>query len=225
MPHTFDQNIVDKYISLMENDPHHRYWSWDFCYQEFSDVGNRSKQSMSLAMYLASWGMYRGSGGLLQKNYRIHEQAVDIINDSKFKTLICSERQEVNSGVIPVILDIRNALGSYYSSLTFTKNGAAKNISDTDTLTTKIILGTKGCVPAYDRYFIGGLKESKMNKCGFGKEGLEEVFLFIEKNESGVKRAQRLAKKKTNNHYPIMKIIDMYFWQLGYDSERKKKML
>ena len=36
-----------------------------------------------------------------------------------------------------------------------------------DTLITKILMGTLGCVPAYDRYFIAGIKKEKVSTGNF----------------------------------------------------------
>ena len=99
----------------------------------------------------------------------------------------------------------------------------SKPISPTDTLLSKIMLGTLGCVPAYDRYFIDGLKEMKMEHASFNEASLNELFNFIDKNQNEVIQVQKLILSKTQIHYPQMKILDMYFWQIGYDKELKEK--
>ena len=49
--------------------------SWEHCYRVFRDARTDPSPdydylSLHLAFYLASWGMYRGSSFLLQKDYR-----------------------------------------------------------------------------------------------------------------------------------------------------------
>ena len=39
---------------------------------------------------------------------------------------------------------------------------AAGSRQPTDTLVTKVVLGTFGCLPAWDRYFIDGFKSKKL---------------------------------------------------------------
>jgi hypothetical protein len=219
----FDEKIIPKYLDLMENDPFHRYWSWDLCFKEFSEIKENEKHPLSLAFYLASWGMYRGSGGLLQKNHRVHEKAVKIIYSSKYNLLRCTKNKEVSRSLIPLILDLKDSIGSYYNSLDFIRGGLTKRLSDTDTLLSKILLGTTGCVPAYDRFFIAGMRISKMKKCWFDGNSLEEIFDFIAENEISIRQSQEIVKEKTNSDYPVMKIIDMYFWQIGYDFETENK--
>ena len=79
------------------------------------------------------------------------------------------------------------------------------------------MLGTLGCVPAYDRYFINGLKEMKMEHTVFNEASLNELLTFIDNNRKEINQAQKLIQKSTQRYYPVMKIVDMYFWQIGYD--------
>lgn len=87
------------------------------------------------------------------------------------------------------------------------------------------MLGTLGCVPAYDRYLIEGLKEMKMKHTNFNEASLRELFNFIDKNKKEIDQTQKLIKSKTKKHYPHMKILDMYFWQIGYDKDLSNKVL
>ena len=105
------------------------------------------------------------------------------------------------------------------------KKGAdnSKPISPTDTLLSKILLGTLGCIPAYDRYFIVGLKEMNMKHTLFNDASINELFDFIDRNKIKLENAQKLILSKEKKYYPIMKILDMYFWQIGYDKEIKDK--
>lgn len=216
--------VIEKYISGIASDEFHRYRSWDNCFQSFSSSRQSEIQILELAFYLASWGMYRGSSGLLQKNHLIHKGAVDIIYLKINQKLKCNETKEVKRDNIQAILSMKNELAQHYSSIYFTTGKEkSKSISPTDTLLSKIILGTLGCVPAYDRYFLDGLKEMKMAHNSFSEASLIELFKFIENNKKEVELAQKLVKKKTKKHYPVMKILDMYFWQIGYNKEMNGK--
>ena len=204
---------IKKFIENIDNNNFHRSTSWDNCYQAFSVDQPTEYHSLQLGFYLASWGMYRGSSGLLQKNHLIHEDAVGIIFSDEFKTLKCTASQEVEQATIPHILDLKKALDSYYRK-------ADNSISPTDTLLSKIMLGTMGCVPAYDRYFVIGLNEAGMKYSRFQDKSLKELFDFIDFNRETVLESQQMVQDRLNRHYPVMKIIDMYFWQLGYDLKK-----
>jgi hypothetical protein len=215
---------IEKYLSGITTDEFHRYKSWDNCFQAFSVSKQLEIQVLELAFYLASWGMYRGSSGLLQKNHLIHKGAVDIVFSKTNQKLKCKQTTEIKRENIKATLAVKDELAKHYSSIFFTKGAdKPKPISPTDTLLSKIMLGTLGCVPAYDRYFIDGLKEMEMKHSGFNEASLNELFNFIDDNKKEIDQAQKLIKTKTQRHYPLMKILDMYFWQIGYDKEVKEK--
>ena len=50
------------------------------------------------------------------------------------------------------------------------------------TLITKILMGTLGCVPAYDRYFIAGIKNQKVTTGNYNIRSIMQLVNFYEKN-------------------------------------------
>ncbi|WP_010664416.1 hypothetical protein [Marinilabilia salmonicolor] len=211
---------IEKYLIGILTDEFHRFTSWDNCHLAFSASQQSEIHSLELAFYLASWGMYRGSSGLLQKNHLIHRGAVDILFSHESQKLKCNSKNDVVRGNVPDILNLKIKLADHYRNIYFTKGEEnPKSISPTDTLLSKILLGTLGCIPAFDRYFIDGLKEIKIQNKVFDDASLNELFDFVEENKTEIKDAQKLILTKTNQYYPIMKILDMYFWQIGYDKE------
>ncbi|MEI6265456.1 MAG: hypothetical protein WCP74_10130 [Sphingobacteriia bacterium] len=219
-------SLIEKYIIGIVKDEFHRYKSWDNCFKAFSVSNQVEIQNLELAFYLASWGMYRGSSGLLQKNHLIHKGAVDIVFSKPNQKLKCNQTVEIQKENINAILEVKEELAKHYQQDKFKfirGSELAKPISPTDTLLSKIMLGTLGCVPAYDRYFIAGLKEMNLEHSGFNENSLKELFKFIDKNDKEIDQAQKYIKTKTKSHYPIMKILDMYFWQIGYEKVVKEK--
>ena len=65
---------------------------WEHCYSHFIKARG-SKEidydylSLQLAFYLASWGMYRGSSFLLQKDYKVHIPVVKELLNEKYDVL------------------------------------------------------------------------------------------------------------------------------------------
>ncbi len=159
------EDTIKKCVSSIYQDSHHRYKSWDHCHKAFAVSEKNDRHALELAFYLASWGMYRGSSGLLQKNHLIHEGAVDILFEAEAFKLKCSSTLEVTRDDIGAILSLKKKLSDYYEPIAFV-NGKeeTKNVSPTDTLISKILLGTLGCIPAYDQYFIVGLKISRIRR-------------------------------------------------------------
>jgi len=216
--------IIERYLDGIIADEFHRYKSWDNCYQAFHVDKMTENHILQLAFYLASWGMYRGSSGLLQKNHLIHKRAVEILFHEESLKLKCDQDNEVSKENTNEILVLKSKLAAHYENIYFTKGkNIRKPISPTDTLISKVILGTLSCIPAYDRYFIDGLKEMKMRYTTFNINSLNELFDFIDNNKTEIKNVQKLIHTKTDNHYPIMKIVDMFFWQVGYDKELEEK--
>ena len=214
----FDPTVIDKYLQCAISDVQHRYRSWDHCFLAFSNNRqNLDVLALHLGFYLASWGMYRGSGGLLQKNHLVHEGAVKILLSDQFKTLKCNYQREVDEKSIQSILKLKKTLSDHYKGIHFTKKDKQQPISDTDTLLSKILLGTFACVPAYDRYLIAGIKIQGFKSCSFDEFSLHEIIQFIEVNKQQINYCQKTISDKMGLHYPVMKIVDMYFWQTGFD--------
>lgn len=76
-----------EFYNDLKVDENGRYRSWEHCYSNF--IKARGSQeidydylSLQLAFYLASWGMYRGSSFLLQKDYKVHIPVVkELLNE------------------------------------------------------------------------------------------------------------------------------------------------
>ena len=119
--------------------------------------------SLQLAFYLASWGMYRGSLFLLQKDYKVHIPVVKELLNEKYDVLAGIDcigfKDDSNQKLLQ---DINSFLEQYYDKIRHkVKEQELKN-QLSFTLITKILMGTLGCVPAYDRYFIAGIKNQKV---------------------------------------------------------------
>lgn len=186
-----------------EGDEEHRYKSWEHCYCYFSKENiDKEVAALHLAGYLASWGMYRGSSNLLKnKHYLIHKDAVSIIQ--KYKHL--SGCENVSEKNMPDILSLYKKIAEFY---------AVKKVSATVTLVTKVMLGTLGCVPAYDNYVTKGLKKKSIVG-SFGERSLRGVQAFYAENKPEFQAAQKKIKKNCGVEYPPMKLVDMFFFQHG----------
>jgi hypothetical protein len=218
-------NVLEKYLDALVADKFHRYGSWDNCFKTFSEETSTENHSLQLGFYLASWGMYRGSSGLLQKNHLIHQGAVSLVYLNKFRELRCSEKREISKESVLILMELKKELANYYKRISFVRGIDELNISSTDTLISKILLGTMGCVPAFDRYFRAGIKATTMSFLKFDETSLNRLFDFAEFNRKEIKEFQKKIALKLNRYYPIMKILDMYFWQIGYDKVMEKKEL
>lgn len=205
--------VISRYIEN-NNQAFQRYNSWNHCYEAFGSQKERDLLSLHLGFYLASWGMYRGSCGLLQKDYKIHNTAVEIIKDNW--DLRCSNENEVTHSSIHKIIIVIEQLQNHYKSFVFeTLKGTKKHINPTDTLISKILLGSLGCLPAFDRFFIDGVIEQGQSFRTLKKKSLDSLFVYAEKN------IELNLLQKQYYEYPKMKLLDMYFWQIGFDKNKE----
>lgn len=201
--------------------------SWEHCYKAFGEARALSEPdfdhlSLHLAFYLASWGMYRGSSFLVKEDYRVHIPAVKEILKADYDPLYGTDCAVYKEKPARRLLGkIYGELGSYYKGVRDSVHpGVASPVSET--LITKILMGTLGCAPAYDRYFLAGLKTDKRFSRVFGIESISQLTDFylgnIEEFETLRESFSRRGVK-----YPQMKLIDMGFWQIGFDLENPKK--
>lgn len=211
------------YISLTESDENARYKSWDHCHRYFmehrSDPAAADILSLHLAFYLASWGMLRGNAFLLQKDYRVHLPVVAIIQDPRYRLLWnCPAKEMKQRGTLDLITECGQRIRDVYREKTQYVNGkAVGGATVSDTLLTKILLGTFRCTPAYDRYFCSGVNAAGLKPSLYGRNSLAMLGdLYISNPEFAAAEKALFAK---GYDYPPAKILDMCFWQIGYDAD------
>lgn len=221
--------IIEKYYLEINREKHHRFKSWEHCYKFFKDreifnsVEQKDIAALHLAFYLASWGMYRGSSFLLQKDYKVHEYAVDVLMSSKYDQLWTDKLEESYIEHIDSIIELKQEIIKSYADNINIVKGKEKDINVTDTLVSKILLGVLGCVPAYDRYFIEGLKYHGFRYTNFSKDSLLELSEFYNRYRLEFNKLQEVTEVNGLRYSP-MKLIDMYFWQVGYSLDPSNEL-
>lgn len=196
-----------------------RYASYDHCFnyfQEFCDqpealvsVGQRQLSCLQLGYYLASWGMFRGRAALLQHSSRALVPVVELIAEAP-PNVWATDVENYDEDCISTILEFRNSLSEVVPG------------GRSGTLTSKIMLGVFGCVPAFDRYFCEGFDVS-----GFRRKALLEVHDYYVQNRKLIEscREQTLDfdGKKTTGRYTQAKVIDMIFFVEGQDLASRRQ--
>ena len=112
-------------------------------------------------------------------------------------------------------------MNAYYCDVRKSVKECEVKSKTSDTLITKILMGTLGCVPAYDRYFIEGIKEQNVSSGKYNLESLLKLVCFYEMNFERLEEA-RQRMEVYDLQYPQMKLLDMGFWQLGFEKDAKK---
>ena len=215
---------MSEYSDRIKNEKNNRFLSWEHCYTCFyrarQDKTNADIDylSLQLAFYLASWGMYRGSTFLLQKDYKIHIPVVEEILKAKYDDLLgITCKDIVIDKNMNALEECIGFLKQYYDKVrrTTKSNDVRNDLSDT--LITKTLLGALGCVPAYDRFFRSGIRHYHIARGIFNRTSLIELSKFYEKNFKILEEVKNNLLIEESISYPQMKIIDMLFWQIGVD--------
>jgi hypothetical protein len=207
------ESTIQSYFGALEQDEHHRYRSWEHCYRYFQGMGpsglakDRHHAAIQLGFFLASWGMYRGGSFLFQRAYTAHLPAVDCLCDPRWAPMWDNEfgSRADDEGKINTVLELKECLCASYSPFG----------TPTDILATKIMLGTLCCSPACDRYFTAGFKSEGHSFSYFNRAFVTRVLQFARKNLIALQQAQGKIEKSVGIRYPLMKLVDMYFFQTG----------
>lgn len=204
---------------------HHRYRSWEHCYKYFQRARAKGlatepdHAALNLAFYLASWGMYRGSSFLLQHAYTVHLGIINLVADRRFDAIwgVDFGASEKDSQFVPLVSELIAGIKEAYRPFAPVTGSA----QPTDTLITKVILGTFGCLPACDRYFIDGFKSQGFKFSSVNDQFVERVLGFCQAHLPELQKKQANIGQSSGVHYPLMKLVDMYFWQIGYEKDTK----
>jgi hypothetical protein len=199
---------------LGDRKPTSRYASFDYCfnYFQFHREENRLEDLLQgealqlsclhLGFYLASWGMFRGSAELLRRSVRTFVPAIETLVSAP-AGLWSLDVNEYDEAAIREILRFRERLRPSLHT------GAS------DILVTKVMLGTMGCVPAFDTYFKIGFGCST-----FGSKALRRIAQFYRDHSEVIERHREPTLEfdtgePTVRRYTRAKVIDMIFFIEG----------
>lgn len=216
--------FINSYFNRTKEDSNGRFKSWEHCYRVFGE--NRNKEddqtvdylALNLAFYLASWGMYRASSFLLQKDYKIHIPVVRIIQKKRYDPLYGISAKKIREEENLNLLDeLSKNIKNCYGIKQTVKNDESYNA--TDTLVTKILLGTLGCVPAYDRYYVQSVKKYNISSGAYNRKSVSKVAEFYCAHSKQFEVLRNVIRKNGID-YPPMKLMDMCFWQANVENEQ-----
>jgi len=201
--------------------------SWEHCYTHFQQhaqfrtEADYQHASLHLAFFLASWGMYRGSSFLSKKDYLIHIPVVRVICEPRYEQLwdpeIGSGTARGAEGHVKLLIEIGDRIREVYGKI-MSVDGKTRDVVATDTLLTKIILGTMGCCVAYDRYAVLALGSLGIRPARFSRDGYCSLLRFCQDHAEELTSVE-IRTKQGNRKYPVMKLADMYLSEVGASSQ------
>ena len=198
--------------------------SWEHCYRVFRDARidpspDYDYLSLHLAFYLASWGMYRGSCFILQKDYKVHTPIVKEILKPEYDCLFgvaCVDLREPE--VQERLKNVSDNIANHFGPIRNEVAGRKVASSVSPVLVTKILMGTLGCVPAYDRFFQVGVATYKVTTQEYSLDSVLRLVDFYEEHNDRLEEARR-GMQCEDLIYPQMKLLDMGFWQVGFEKD------
>ena len=198
--------------------------SWEHCYRVFRDARidpspDYDYLSLHLAFYLASWGMYRGSCFILQKDYKVHTPIVKEILKPEYDCLFgvaCVDLREPE--VQERLKNVSDNIANHFGPIRNEVAGRKVASSVSPVLVTKILMGTLGCVPAYDRFFQDGVATYKVTTQEYSLDSVLRLVDFYEEHNDRLEEARR-GMQTDDLIYPQMKLLDMGFWQIGFEKD------
>lgn len=198
--------------------------SWEHCYRVFRDARTDPSPdydylSLHLAFYLASWGMYRGSSFLLQKDYKVLSPIVEEILKPEYDCLFGLACTDVrNSDVWKQLKNLSDFIAAHFRPIRDEIAGRKVTTPVSPVLITKILMGTLGCVPAYDRFFQDGVATYKVTTREYSRNSLLKLVDFYEEHNDRLEEARR-GMQTDDLIYPQMKLLDMGLWQVGFERD------
>ena len=198
--------------------------SWEHCYRVFRDARTDPSPdcdylSLHLAFYLASWGMYRGSSFLLQKDYKVLAPIVEKVLKPEYDCLFGLACTDVrNSDVWEQLKKLSDDIADHFDPIRNEVAGRKVVSSVSPVLITKILMGTLGCVPAYDRFFQDGVATYKVTTQEYSSNSVLKLVDFYEEHNDRLEEARR-GMRVGDLTYPQMKLLDMGFWQVGFEKD------
>ena len=213
------------------------------------DKTAESTLALQLAFYLASWGMYRGSSFLLSLDYTVHKEIVKIVMKDCYRELFDSDKllfdedgrktylnllfgnkMSGENKIEGVVCEMRKWYKAWHIKVLESPVGGMEENNDEEektdissVLITKVLMGVYGCIPAYDRYVMDGLKTQGIN-ASFGRSAVKELLEYTIENKgvsSNIEKVWKSIKEKSQctdlepRNYTFMKVVDMLFWEIG----------
>jgi hypothetical protein len=209
---------------MADRKPDARYTSFDYCFNYFQSHRERDEVArlaapegmqascLQLGFYLASWGMFRGSGLLIGRSAKQFEPVMELIAQTPRETWEIDAHcytDEACGKIVDLSERIRQALRDPARALRYPSG----------TLATKVMLGVFGNVPAFDTYVRKGLRQ-ELGVSRFGAGALREIGRFYRDNAAIINSHREPTLdfdtgKATDRVYSRAKVIDMTFYVEG----------
>lgn len=225
---TFDANIyAEAYYQNILPSPGNDYprlKAWEFLYEyiwnesraNWADLISEDQietTALHIGFYLANWGMFRGSSGLLQNsNLDLMKALAKLLFEGQGPELLELSMDDFAPGA-PKLVYHQTLLDSVLGSM----ESLASNVSWTATLKTKILMGVWGECPALDRFYIAACRDLFPRRpfitAASGKGLTALAGVVRELNAPTL----HLETGRLKLPYPTARVMDMALFQYGLE--------
>lgn len=219
-PRPYIENYYEALEFDKENNPFPRLKAWEFLYEyiwgkdrswsTLTDSTNLDTTALHLGFYLANWGMFRGRSELLRNsNLDLMKELVLRLFKGKGAALF-----DLSAGdFLPRAPNLsRNQ--ALLDEVVHIFHNMPGNVSWTDTLISKILLGVWGEFPALDRYYKLGIRSFYPHQ-GLTKVSGRSLTSLMELTETEEFDLPAIQTKCLRLAYPKGRLLDMAFFQAG----------
>ena len=147
----------------------------------------------------------------------MHIPIVEIILEEKYEPLFGIAAEDLlEEDKLDLLEDVSVRIRRAYADEQPSFEGVTNNA--TDTLVTKILLGTLGCVPAYDRYYVQAVRQYNISAGGYDRRSVKDVAKYYLKHKDDFENV-RMELSAYGTEYPVMKIMNMCLWQVAFEND------
>ena len=221
------ESKLNEIVKIYKKDTNGRHLSYVHCRNAFLKYRNDKSKYDYLALhlfaYLGSWGMFRNSF-FQQKDYTFLIPLIEILCKNNYEPLADSKVfGSDNEKAVELILNLAKEIKNYFIGKIYYKEDVEqKSVENvTDTLISKIILGTYGCIVAYDNNVVAALRERKLST-SLTKKSITQLINIVNDNKEEIDSVINSLEDKT---YTKMKILDMYFFYEGMKIKSNKNII
>ena len=172
--------------------------------------------------------MYRSSSFLSKHSYMVHNPVIRVFASCQFSELwqrhIGAQDEDIK--LAETIMELDEEVKDAYKKVDVqnaqrTERDPQKKM---DTVVTKVLLGALACLPARDTYFEKGFKHERSGVYGgdLNIKFIKNTLQFCIDHRPKLTEIQREIVDIDGRPYPFMKLVDMHFWQIGWEQEKRK---
>ena len=218
-------SIMQQIAADFNADPHHRLRSWDHAHEYWQiyvadEVPNSDHAALNLAFYLASFGMYRASGDLFERDYKVLVPAAEFLR-KKNRTAWndCLFSQKPTTELASELKDLSIELSEQLTPGLIRPGKPKEKINPSDTLLSKILLVTLDCMPAIDDQVKAALRailgRNYLSVDCFAAQRLIPIIELARENRLLIERGRKTLGDECAGEYPLNRVFDLYLWRRG----------